>query len=168
MQAKYLEDVLYPNLTLCQSSFKGVPIWVISPRITCYVRNLGNLFVTFLLFLPCFMLTQIVYLQWNNLFSIDIKWFTLIPDHLFGVFLFISVWTISIEKAICNNGGKYQRELFDLKLLSKIISGDWGLSVTDNRHCKKGYLKVTQLYLWQGLVKTKYGTCCFSRKQISS
>ena len=35
------------------------------------------------------------------------------------------------KKAICNNGGKYQRRLFDLKLLSRIKSGDWSLSVTD-------------------------------------
>ena len=122
----------------------------------------------FALFTLLNILTLILYLQWNILFTVNIKWFTLILDHLFAVFLFIPVWTILGEKAICNNGGKYQRELFDLKLLSKIISGDWELSVTDNRHCKKGYLKVTQLYLWQGLVKTKYGTCCFSRKQISS
>ena len=104
-------------LTLCQSSFKGVLIWVISPRITCYVRNLGNLLSDIFALFTLLYVNPNSLLQWNNLFTIDIKWFTLIPDHLFAVFLFISVWTIFGEKAICNNGGKYQRELFDLKLL---------------------------------------------------
>ena len=66
---------------------------------------------------------------------VDVDKKSLLPSReVISPFLFILVF---ILRDICNNGDKYQRKLFDLKLLawSKIISEDW---FSADRLCKAG------------------------------
>ena len=69
-----------------------------------------------------------------SLCNVDVKRFTAPFREVISPLLFIPVF---IPRDICNNGEKYQRKLFDLKLpaWSKIISEDW---FPADRVCKTG------------------------------
>ena len=70
-----------------------------------------------------------------SLCNVDVKRFTAPFREVISPLLFIPVF---IPRDICNNGEKYQRKLFDLKLpaWSKIISEDW---FPADRVCKTGW-----------------------------